>query len=456
MIGHVTHCVTSRDLWHMLQSLFQSQSKARVIQLKLQLQTTKKGDLTIDEYFLKMRSYADNLAAVGKLVNDEDLIMHILGGFGPNFDAVVVNLTNRADSFTLPEVQYALQAHEARLQSQLSTFTHSAHFAQFNGGHGSAEMTYDRGRGVVDFNPDRGGPFRGRGDYSYDSAQEEAFYAQQLDSQWYASSGATAHLTNDLSNLQPSSPYSGSELLQVWNGNVLSIAHIGDSNSIPPDSNKPLQMNNVSHVSDITKNLICISKFTLDNNVFVELHSSFCCVKDLKTHQVLMKGALVKGLYHLDLSAMPTFRKQPSCDTNVAYHISSSSADSSVVLPINKSDSLPKCLVSCNTDVNEWHGKLGHPNSSVMQQVCNALHIKYKESSLLFCKACKIGKLHQTPHVSLPLKTTAHFQIIYSDLWGSAATPSSTGYKFYIYFIADYSRFTWIFPLHTKSEATTL
>ena len=30
---------------------------------------------------------------------------------------------------------------------------------------------------------------------------------------------------------------------------------------------------------------------------------------------------------------------------------------------------------------------------------------------------------------------------------------SIEGYKYYIHFVDDYTRFTWIFPLKTKSEA---
>lgn len=47
-------------------------------------------------------------------------ILHILSGFGSEFDVVVVNLTNRPDNLTLHEVQFAFQAHEIRLQNQSS------------------------------------------------------------------------------------------------------------------------------------------------------------------------------------------------------------------------------------------------------------------------------------------------------------------------------------------------
>lgn len=85
------------------------------MQLSLQLQTQKKGDSSIDEYFLKMHGYAYMLVAGGKIITNDELILYILGGFGPEYEAVVVNLTHRSDNPSLQEVQFILQAYEIRL-----------------------------------------------------------------------------------------------------------------------------------------------------------------------------------------------------------------------------------------------------------------------------------------------------------------------------------------------------
>lgn len=42
MLGHVVHCYTTVDIWRMLEQLFSTKSKARILQLYLPLQTTKK------------------------------------------------------------------------------------------------------------------------------------------------------------------------------------------------------------------------------------------------------------------------------------------------------------------------------------------------------------------------------------------------------------------------------
>lgn len=72
---------------------------------------------------------------------------------------------------------------------------------------------------------------------------------------------------------------------------------------------------------------------------------------------------------------------------------------------------------------------------------------------LSFCDACKMGKMHQQPHISQPVHTTQPFELIHTDLWGPSSTVSSLGFKYYIHFIDDFTRYTWIYPLVLKSEA---
>lgn len=42
--------------------------------------------------------------------------------------------------------------------------------------------------------------------------------------------------------------------------------------------------------------------------------------------------------------------------------------------------------------------------------------------------------------------------LIHSDVWGHAPMSSHYGYLYYVTFIDDYTRFTWIFPLKHKSN----
>lgn len=112
MLGHVSRCTHSFQIWKTFEDLFQSQSKARAMNLRFQLQIMKRGSLSIDAYFLQMRSVADGLISAGHNLSDDNLVLYILGGLGNEYDAVVVTLTSRGDISSLTEVQSILRIHE--------------------------------------------------------------------------------------------------------------------------------------------------------------------------------------------------------------------------------------------------------------------------------------------------------------------------------------------------------
>ena len=65
MLGHVVNCNSSSEIWTTLGQLFSTKSKARLLHLRFLLQTTKKGSLSIEDYFLKMKTIAQDLMSAG-------------------------------------------------------------------------------------------------------------------------------------------------------------------------------------------------------------------------------------------------------------------------------------------------------------------------------------------------------------------------------------------------------
>ena len=105
-----------------LKFFFVSDSKARTLQLCFMLQSLKKGALSINSYVLKKRNIIDMLYVLGKPILDEDLILYILGGLGPEFETIVVNITSRSEAISLQEVHYLLQSHEVHLEQLLVAY----------------------------------------------------------------------------------------------------------------------------------------------------------------------------------------------------------------------------------------------------------------------------------------------------------------------------------------------
>ncbi|GAV63360.1 UBN2_3 domain-containing protein, partial [Cephalotus follicularis] len=72
-------------IWSALVRHFSSQSRVRIMQLPYQLQTVKKGNLTVADYFNRFKSVADSLTTASQPVADSDLILYVLGGLGHGY-----------------------------------------------------------------------------------------------------------------------------------------------------------------------------------------------------------------------------------------------------------------------------------------------------------------------------------------------------------------------------------
>lgn len=48
---------------------------------------------------------------------------------------------------------------------------------------------------------------------------------------------------------------------------------------------------------------------------------------------------------------------------------------------------------------------------------------------------------------------SAPLELIHCDIWGPSPNLSTMGYRYYIMFIDDYSRFHWIFPMKDRTES---
>ncbi|MCO5600850.1 hypothetical protein L7F22_054967 [Adiantum nelumboides] len=80
MLGHIRNAENSYATWTILKTMFLVNTKARKIQLKQELNTLKKGKMSINDYALRVRSIADSLAANDAMPDDDDLLSSTLGG----------------------------------------------------------------------------------------------------------------------------------------------------------------------------------------------------------------------------------------------------------------------------------------------------------------------------------------------------------------------------------------
>jgi hypothetical protein len=71
------------------------------------------------DYFSKMKSYADEMAASGQLLTDEDFTTCVLNGLDAEFyNPLVSSIITRVESITLPELYSQMLRYELHINKQ--------------------------------------------------------------------------------------------------------------------------------------------------------------------------------------------------------------------------------------------------------------------------------------------------------------------------------------------------
>lgn len=105
-----------------------------------------------------------------------------------------------------------------------------------------------------------------------------------------------------------------------------------------------------------------------------------------------------------------------------------------------------------------WHTRLGHLHENKLNYLSSDpslyQHPVPKLGQLSFCEACAKGKLKQTPysHVS-SYRASDLLELVRTDLCGPVSTPSLAGSLYFMPFVDDFSRMTFVYYLKKKSEA---
>jgi hypothetical protein len=167
-------------------------------------------------------------------------------------------------------------------------------------------------------------------------------------------------------------------------------------------------------------NLCSVHKISRDNNVFFEYHPYWFFIKDRATRNTILEGRCEMGLYPIK-SVRRTLAK--------------------LIAGVMK------------PSVDLWHNRLGHPSFSTVDFVLknNEFPFEEKASSGLVCDACQKAKSHQLPYKRSDSMSSHPLELAFSDVWGPAPE-SVRRYKYYVSFIDDFSKFTWIYLLKNKSE----
>lgn len=81
----------------------------------------------------------------------------------------------------------------------------------------------------------------------------------------------------------------------------------------------------------------------------------------------------------------------------------------------------------------------------------SSIHFSLPKSYFV-CESCELGKWTHLPFSILNKRALFPLHTIYSDVWGPSPVASVTGFRFYVIFIDSFSRYTWLYLMHHKSD----
>ena len=99
-----------------------------------------------------------------------------------------------------------------------------------------------------------------------------------------------------------------------------------------------------------------------------------------------------------------------------------------------------------------WHARLGYASSSRVQQLTSRGLLGSVSTENFDCVSCQLGKQPALPFNTSESISTDVFDFIHSDVLGPSSISSISGSRYFVVFVDDYSRYSWIFNMKHRSE----
>ncbi|KAJ9548438.1 hypothetical protein OSB04_020981 [Centaurea solstitialis] len=237
---------------------------------------------------------------------------------------------------------------------------------------------------------------------------------------WILDSGASHHMSPHLisfTSLSPRSPVS------VMSASSTPMQVEGVGSIVTPQ----LSLSDVYYIPTLALNLVSVSQLC-KTGYWVFFSDYLCCVQDPRTRKVIGIGHKLGDLYVVD-------------ELRVSG-VAASSVD------------LSSFRLSHSSSVFYlWHVRLGHVSASRLQFLASTGALgQLKSCDISDCSACKLAKFSALPFNKSMSCSSAPFDLVHSDVWGPSPVSSKGGSKYYVSFIDDYTRYTWVFLMKRRSD----
>jgi hypothetical protein len=115
----VTTLSSSTDVWRTLETMFGVPTQARSVNTRITLATTKKGTSTMAEFYSNMKGYADEMAAAGQALDNDEFVAYVLTGLDEEiYNPFVSSIVTRVEPISASELYSQMLSYKLRLEKQ--------------------------------------------------------------------------------------------------------------------------------------------------------------------------------------------------------------------------------------------------------------------------------------------------------------------------------------------------
>jgi len=230
--------------------------------------------------------------------------------------------------------------------------------------------------------------------------------------QWTFYCGATETMTHDPHDFDSLSTHvkthietASGELIAVQGGGSIVFS-------------EKLKLKNYLYVPVLSSKLLSVSQVTKELNCVVLMFSNFCILHDILKKEIIGRGTEREGLYYID-------------EVVQKGHV----------------------MLAHGTVTRQlwlWHRCLGHPSFGYLKILFPSLFTSNTKS--IKCETCIRAKNYRVTFSLNNNRVNSAFSLVHSDVWGPAPNSHNNQFQYFVLFVDDFSRMTWVYFLKHKFE----
>jgi hypothetical protein len=460
---NVSEEATTKDLWEKLGKLYQSNSLVNKLFLRKKLYNLRMRDGdSVVEHLNAFNTVVSQLVSVEIKISDEDKCIIFLCSLQDSWDSLVMTIGSNTTYLNFEEVVSSLLSEEMR-QKNMEGHSIDALFArgcsqERNRSNFLSGRSNFKGRskslgnfGRVCWRCGKEGHYKKqcrskvekkKGSEESSSTEEKTSKEERGDvylasssthayqEAWLIESGASFHMNPHREWFCEYEKYDGGI---VFLGNDSTTRIIGRGRvKLRLIDGRIRTLSSVLHIPGVARNLFSVRKME-DVGVKTIFEKGTC--RMVRGEMVLMRRVWIGTLYKLLGRTI-----SDGCNSSIVPDIEVEEERTSTV---------------SGEKVMLWHQRLGHIGEKGLRLLHSKGMVEGMSNCSLdfdFCEHCLYGKQNRVRFPYGAMREEGILQLVQSDVFGPVSIPSLGKSMYYVLFIDDFSRKTWIYFLRKKSE----